>query len=107
MTYSAGCTCTAKHSPSTYVPNAHHILPQSWGGQTVPANLATVCNNAHMSIHALIDLHVHLNRIPTRAEIVARLGRYPVPLIRDLAAKAWAQRPAKPTPTSLRSWGAT
>jgi hypothetical protein len=98
---SQGCPCTGRHSPSVYVPNAHHIVPDSWGGPTTPDNLAVICPSTHTAVHALLDLYVHLGRQPTRAEVMGKLGRRPVPLVLDLAARAWAGRPAHPTPTSL------
>jgi hypothetical protein len=32
----------------------HHILPQACGGKTEPANLASLCDNCHYSVHILM-----------------------------------------------------
>lgn len=90
------CECVADHSPAAFVPAQHHVLPQSWGGLTVPTNLVWLCPNAHTATHRLVDEYVRHHGDPgweTRR-------RYS-PFVRDLAARAWAQRPAKPTLTSL------
>ncbi len=34
----------------------HHVLPQVCGGLTTPANLASVCDSCHYSVHALMWL---------------------------------------------------
>ena len=32
----------------------HHIQPQVCGGLTVPSNLASLCDNCHYAVHALL-----------------------------------------------------
>lgn len=32
----------------------HHILPQACGGKTEPANLASLCDSCHYSVHILM-----------------------------------------------------
>lgn len=91
-----GCACVATHSPAAYVPAKHHALPQSWGGQTVPSNLVMLCPNAHTATHRLIDEYVRAGGDPgweTRRHFSA--------YVRDLALRAWEQRPPVPTITSL------
>ncbi|MGZ4663577.1 MAG: HNH endonuclease [Frankiaceae bacterium] len=90
------CQCVRQHSPSAYVPNVHHAIPQSWGGQTTPDNLVVLCPNSHTATHRLIDAYVRAGGDPGP---VVRRGYNR--LVRDLAARAWAGRPAHPTPTSL------
>jgi hypothetical protein len=34
----------------------HHVWPLGRGGPDVPANIVMVCENAHGSIHSLLDL---------------------------------------------------
>lgn len=74
----------------------HHVLPQSWGGQSVAANLVPLCPNSHTATHRLIDAYVHAGGVPPNPV----LHTYN-PFVRDLAARAWAGRPEHPTPTSL------
>jgi hypothetical protein len=93
-----GCLCVSTHAPRAYVPNKHHILPESWGGKKVPENLIPLCANAHTSVHYLIDQYVRAGGLPPWSER-AKFS----PFIRDLAARAWAQRPEKPTITSLHA----
>ena len=90
------CRCVARHSPSAFVVNQHHVIPQSWGGPTVPENLVPLCPNTHTATHRLIDAYVAGNGDPGW-RVKWRYTR----LSRLLAARAWAGRPAKPTPTSL------
>jgi hypothetical protein len=40
----------------------HHILPQACGGQTVAANLVSLCDSCHYSIH--IVLWQMANKLP-------------------------------------------
>ncbi|MGI8682016.1 MAG: HNH endonuclease [Mycobacteriales bacterium] len=93
---STGCVCVAEHSPTAYVPTRHHRLPQSWGGPSVADNLVTLCPSTHTAVHRLIDEYVRHGGDPgwdTRRHF----GAY----ARDLAARAWEQRPVTPTITSL------
>ena len=91
-----GCECVADHSPAAYVPAWHHVQPQSWGGQTVKANLVLICTNTHTATHRLLDEYVRANGDPGW-ETKRHFGAY----VRGLALRAWEQRPAKPTITSL------
>lgn len=91
-----GCECVQNHSPRNYVPNDHHILPQSWGGRTVKANLIRICANTHTATHHLLDEYVRAGGDPGW-EVRRRYGI----LARELAARAWAQRPETPTLTSV------
>jgi hypothetical protein len=91
-----GCRCVAEHSPTAYVATRHHVLPQSWGGPTTDANLVTICANTHTAVHRLLDDYVRAGGDPgweTR--------RHFSPYQRELALRAWQQRPPKPTITSL------
>lgn len=91
-----GCGCVGEHSPTAYVPTQHHILPRSWHGETIDINLVTLCPNAHTATHRLIDDYVRAGGDPgweTRCHFS--------PFIRELALRAWEQRPATPTITSL------
>lgn len=91
-----GCQCVTSHSPSAYVPTVHHILPQSWNGQTVPENLATICPNTHTAVHRLIDNYVRAGGDPGW-DVRQHFSAYQ----RDLALRAWEQRPDVPTITSV------
>lgn len=94
------CANPIRHTPAALIFDQHHVRPESWGGQTDPSNLVTVCPTCHYSTHILIDLYVTLGRPPKPAEILARFGHRPSPYIGQLAAAAWALRPPHPTPTS-------
>lgn len=85
-----------RHLPSQFVSNAHHIVPQSWGGLTEPGNLVELCPNSHTAVHRLIDAYVRAGGQPPKA-VLKPYNSY----VRTLAARAWAGRPAKPTYTSL------
>lgn len=41
-----GCTCRRLRSLT-----AHHLLPRSEGGRSVPENLATMCEPCHSRLH--------------------------------------------------------
>lgn len=99
------CVVCKTHSPKPITTDLHHVLPESWGGATETSNLIQICNTLHHGTHALIDLYVALNREPTVKEMKATFGVLPSAGMRDLAAKAWALRPAHPTPTSLHWHG--
>lgn len=91
-----GCACVADHSPAAYVPVRHHVVPESWDGPTIASNLVTICPSTHTAVHRLIDEYVRHGGDPgwdTR--------RHFSPFQRDLALRAWEQRPEKPTITSL------
>lgn len=91
-----GCECVAEHSPTAYVPTVHHVCPQSWGGQTVLGNLVTLCPSSHTAVHRLIDDYVRAGGDPGW-DVRQHFSAFQ----RDLAERAWAQRPATPTITSL------
>lgn len=90
------CSCVQTHSPVAYEPNHHHILPQSWGGLTVPENLIWLCPNSHTSTHQLLNLYVHAHGEPPWDVV----RHYPA-LVRRLAAQAWEQRPSEHPPYTL------
>ena len=96
-TLGQGCECVAQHVPATYIPARHHIIPESWQGPTTPSNLILICPNTHTSTHRLIDTYVRLGGEPPW-----EIRRHYSPFIRDLAARAWAGRPERPTITSLK-----
>lgn len=99
------CQVCKSHNPKPITTDAHHIRPESWGGLPTADNLVQVCNTVHHGAHALIDLYVQLGRAPSNAEMRAAFGGVlPSKGMRDLAARAWAQRPPTPTPTSLTFW---
>lgn len=90
------CTCVGYHSPASYVPNEHHILPQSWGGQTVPENLIFICPNTHTATHDLLNQYIHNQGRPS-AEVLQHYNK----LAQELAARAWAQRPSNHPPYTV------
>ena len=93
----SGCACVAQHSPAAYVGALHHILPQSWNGKTVAANLVMLCPNAHTATHRLIDSYVRAKGDPGW-----EVRQHFSPFVRDLALRAWEQRPDVPSITSIR-----
>jgi len=48
------CVASSSHSPVPLRYVWHHIQPQEAGGQTVPENLAQVCDSCHYTIHRLM-----------------------------------------------------
>ena len=90
------CECVSEHSPAAFVPTYHHILPQSWDGPTVPENMVWLCPNAHTATHRLIDEYVRADGDPGWA-----VRQHFSPFVRDLALRAWEQRPSDPTITSV------
>lgn len=50
----------------------HHILPQVCGGKTVAANLASLCDSCHYSIHIL--LWQMANKVPLSKGTKAQLA---------------------------------
>lgn len=91
-----GCHCVRSHTPGSYVAAWHHIKPQSWGGLSVPENLALVCPNTHTATHRLLDEYVRANGDPGYP-VRRMFGEY----VRAMVNTAWAQRPEHPTITSL------
>ena len=50
------CQLTRDHRPVPLRFVWHHILPQVCGGKTEAANLASVCDSCHYSVHILMWL---------------------------------------------------
>ncbi len=48
------CVASATHSPTPLRYVWHHVQPQEAGGQTVPANLAELCDSCHYTIHRIL-----------------------------------------------------
>lgn len=94
------CACTVHHSPAPHQVDAHHILPKTWGGQSVPANLIDLCPNHHHNVHWLLDAYVRAGGKPN-----PDVWRTYAPFERHLAALAWAQRPPTPTYTLKEQHG--
>jgi hypothetical protein len=90
-----GCECVSSHSPAAYVPTRHHIVPQSWDGPNVDANLITICPNTHEAVHRLLDTYVRNGGLPDW-----ETRRHFSNFQRELAARAWLQRPEHPTLTA-------
>ena len=90
------CGCVAEHSPTAFVPTYHHILPQSWGGPSVPENMVWLCPNAHTATHRLIDDYVRAGGDPGWD-----VRQHFSPFVRGLALRAWEQRPTDPGITSV------
>jgi len=92
------CACSKRHSPRVVATDTHHILPRSWGGPDVASNRVEICPTSHRQIHRLLDAYVTADATPSRTVC----GQYNA-LTQELAARAWAQRPAIPTRTSLEA----
>lgn len=90
------CECVTLHCPAAYVPNLHHILPQSWGGQTIDSNLIYLCPNSHSAVHDLLNQYIHTGRIPEN-DVLQHYND----LVKQTAAKAWAQRPSDHPPYTV------
>lgn len=88
-----GCECVATHSPRAYIPHRHHVLPQSWGGLNAASNLVVLCGNTHGAVHRLIDEYVRHGGDPGW-EVRRQFGV----LARELALRAWEQRPSQRPP---------
>lgn len=82
------CPCVARHNPQPRELNAHHILPKSWGGQSVATNLIVICPTTHSSTHQLLNAYVHAGGTPDKATL-ALYNRF----TQGLAKQAWDQRP--------------
>lgn len=74
------CPCVKVHSPKPAYLQKHHIVPQSWGGQTVPDNLISICGTCHDATHDA------LNRL-VKAQGETDLSGYPR-YARELALRA-------------------
>lgn len=90
------CVCVANHSPTPQAINRHHILPLSWGGPNTVTNLVDVCPTTHENIHRLLNAYVKVQGVPAW-----EIRRLYSPYVRDLAARAWAQRPSQKPPYTL------
>lgn len=90
------CQCVEHHEPRAFVPTYHHIVPKSWGGETIDENMVWLCPNSHTAVHRLIDEYVRLD-----GKITWEIAKHFSPFQRELAADAWRHRPADPTITSL------
>lgn len=78
------CLCVARHAPSLVgEADGHHVIPQSWGGKSVPENMVICCPNAHRLVHALLNQYVHAKGTPP-PEILRRYSRF----TRKLAKRA-------------------
>lgn len=89
-----GCACVATHSPVSYVPHRHHVIPKSWDGPDIESNIVTICPNTHTATHRLLNEYVRQGGEPSW-EYRRQFGPY----VRALAARGWAGRPEKPTYT--------
>jgi hypothetical protein len=90
----SGCRCVTQHSPAAYVLVKHHIKPKSWGGPDTVENLVDVCPNSHSAVHRLIDSYVRAKGDPGW-EVRRKFSAFQ----RELALRAWEQRPPVPTYT--------
>lgn len=99
-----GCSCVEDHNPQAYVPEVHHVIPQSWGGPDVPENKRTICNNTHNATHRLLDEYVRRNRAGIDPKPPWSYQRHFTLLSRQMAEHAWEYRPVKPTFTLMHSW---
>lgn len=86
-----GTGCGA-HTHREQVPiESHHIWPLGMGGPDVPSNRVTLCANAHLSVHALLDLYVRYGDEPPWEE-----RRHFGPVVRRYARTGW-HRAGRPT----------
>lgn len=49
------CRCTSYHNPVPLRFVWHHIMPEACGGSSKSSNLASVCDNCHYGIHAIMS----------------------------------------------------
>jgi hypothetical protein len=49
--------------------NRHHIVPLSWGGQTVESNLIWLCPTCHELVHSVLNLFVRVGGKPAAADL--------------------------------------
>lgn len=70
------CTLSVYHRPKVTRYINHHIQPQAAGGYTVPDNIAQLCDNCHMTVHAVMwELHMMLGG---QMASTATLGSVPI-----------------------------
>lgn len=93
MNVAKRCECVSYHAPAAYVPNHHHVLPQSWGGLSTPDNLVWLCPNSHTATHDLLNQYVHSGGTPASTVLIHYNAH-----VRALAALAWSQRPSDHPP---------
>lgn len=94
---SGECHCSGRHAPRIDSFDVHHVRPQSWGGQSVAANLAVICPNMHRMTHLCLNEFVRANGKPPGVV----LAKYPL-MARKLALQGWTTRdPNGPTPMTL------
>lgn len=48
------CAVVKDHRPRPQRFVWHHVMPKTCGGQTVPANLVSLCDSCHYAVHALL-----------------------------------------------------
>jgi hypothetical protein len=92
----AHCAIHKFHAPVPHVIHTHHVLPQSWGGDTVPANLIDLCPTGHYNVHHLIDAYIRSAGDPGW-DVTRHYGLAE----RVLARKAWDQRPSERPPFTV------
>lgn len=93
MTLEKECLCVGQHVPEAHALARHHILPKSWGGATTAENLVVLCPSTHENVHQLLNLYIHAGGVPAWA-VRRAYGVY----ARQLAQKAWDQRPSDKPP---------
>lgn len=92
------CLCVGQHVPEVHALASHHILPKSWGGPDGPENRVVLCPSTHENVHQLLNKYVKRGGVPEWS--VRRVyGVY----ARDLAARAWAQRPSDKPPYTVQA----
>lgn len=81
-----GTDCKAHRHDAPTAQERHHIQPLSRGGTNDPANLVTLCANAHSDVHYFLDL-IEKHGGPDR--VSWSLARHFGPAIRELASLGW------------------
>lgn len=78
----AALSCQANHThepkPLRFV--WHHIVPRICGGQTVADNLASVCDNCHYGIHAILYDLARNGGTTVKYKHMISSGRYDIAL---------------------------
>jgi hypothetical protein len=90
------CQCVLNHNPNVIYTQRHHIVPESWvraGGRAVDPATVDLCGTAHDSVHELLNEYVR-NNGPPSWEARRRFNPY----IRELAERAWSNRPTGTRP---------
>jgi hypothetical protein len=74
------CEASKSHAPKPLRFVWHHVLPRTCGGQTIADNLASVCDNCHYGIHAILfELSQNNGRAPSYQHLTGS-GRYAIAL---------------------------